>query len=205
MRSVKSPVVTAPADPSHPLSPGVHIITDGGTRYVAGDGPVDLLMGRSVDVAGRVFALPGGWPSLLIELNMQMPEVQPRAGYDHVPDILASRGLTPTADLLRPPGGDTIRFAVRRRPCDDRDCDCGSGPGVYGPGPAPDKMWTVMAPLPPWPDAVDELIAERGGRMALYLTTRTVGLVYAGGQAMLAGMRAEAAAGMLFGARAAVM
>ncbi len=191
-------------DPGDPLSPGVHR-SDDGVRYTASPagadlGGLDFLLGRALDVQGRFFAFGGGWPNILIELNLSMTQLKPATGRELMGDALAGRGLLPVTDLVTPPEVERIRYVVRRRPRTDRPS------GVFGPASDGHPLgWTLIAPLPPWTDGLDDVVAIYGHQMGVYVTTATAGLVTGGGQAMIDGMAAEADAGRLFATRAAVL
>lgn len=157
-------------------------------------------------------AEPGrvGWPSLLVELNPAGKLTSPAGpvggqppgwGIDLLPAALAARGLLPVGGWRTPPRAATPRWTVQlsrraRRPA-----------GVYGPG-AGDVPggWALMSPLPAGvPPLWKALPAHTGGQCAVYVSTTTDGLVHLTDIRWEQQMDALAAAGLLFGARAAVI
>ena len=186
---------------------------------------LDFLLGRSLDVNGVMFACEHtgrpdgarvrvGWPSILVELNLSVREVTdadrltdgtaPAAwGADVLGPALSARGLTRATSFDQPPEPDgPVRWTMRLRDGARRRS------GVYGPGVGGTPgAWALMSPLPAHrPELWLALLAHTGGRCGVYLTTDTHGLVATGDpQAFTAGLRTEAEAGRLWGARAVVV
>lgn len=208
--------MTAPGalgDPFHPLSAGHHR-TDEGLRYQAGVdlGAVDILgPGREIDVSGVVISLGPREPCMLIELNIAFINLDPETAEttgDATAEMLAHRDLHRVRiDDGIPAAGPNglvwrvLPFSRGHRP-----------PGVYGPGrrvgaPGGRGTWALMSPPPPLSDVWKRQVAAAGYQVGLFVTTHTH-LAHLGrdsGPVTLAALRAEGAAGRLYGARAVVL
>lgn len=123
------------ADPFDPLSPGVHI-TDQGARYLVASDLLDVLGAGELDVYGCMVQVVGGWPSVIIELNVRLQILRDidddddrlHVEKDLLPEALALRGFQLVTGFTVPPPTDPIQVTVRHRPNDpDRS-------GVFAPG-----------------------------------------------------------------------
>jgi hypothetical protein len=195
--------VTRPADPFDPTAPGRHVTDDGLPYDSAGQaGQLDFLLGRSVDVWAQAFAIGPGWPSILVELNLQMTVVSPGRphGGDLMPALLAGRGLLPVPagfDFVEPAQADRIRFTLRLS---------GKVPGIFGPGSAPGARWVLTHPPPPFPQAMIDRLPGTGGQIGLYVTTQTEGIARTiDPGAFMAGLHEATGLGQVYGTRAAVI
>jgi hypothetical protein len=148
-----------PADPFHPLSPGLHRTAEGVAYQTTGPdehvGDLDFLFGREIDIDLLPFCYrpgtPDMWAAVLVELNFAMPayDIGPDGKAvvvgDRIGEVLARRGLLPYPGLTSaPPDGDgPARWVVRT-------LSRGSRPsGVYGPGPRGlPSGWVLGTPLP---------------------------------------------------------
>lgn len=156
-------------------------------------------------VEGCALMLPGGWPSFLVEVGVggieDMHSVGGHlVGTDMVLGRLHDAGMRPAADMYTPPEADgPLRWIVQRRD------NARGASGIYGPGKDGPRGFALISPLPPWPAEFDYVVPTVGYQVGVYATTRTTGIIRLSGPALREAVAAEAAAGRLYGVRAAVV